>query len=174
MDVERVQWIADLMGHTRGQYRERMHAFGGEHAYFLFAFACDIAQNYHGAAALIGYQGNWHDIKIQDLVDGIGDFNFAADQFRPGFFIQAQDTIPFDVLENAANGLPGGGLQRKPKQVRGGAVGVIDKPKAVQHDHAFMQGVKDGLQYPLFLRQPQKLGLQTLGVKLSQPLNQLV
>ena len=97
VDVERVERIADLMGHAGGEQGERVEALGLQRFLRLRAGAGEVAHQHHVAERFAGVLAvvDRREIEIQEAVLRIEHLQIAAD--RAAGFAEALPIQPADL-----------------------------------------------------------------------------
>ena len=147
VDGEGVEGVADFVGHAGGEELEGGDAFAFQRFLRSAVTLGEVAHD-EGVTGMLAVSGfvvvlgeERNDIKIEDAVGGVKDFDVAGDHFAAlGQFFPAQSADVFG--ERTADGGRGVEAEEEP----GGIVHVDDRAGGVSDDDTFADGVKNGLE----------------------------
>ena len=147
VDGEGVEGVADFVGHAGGKELEGGYAFAFQRFLRGAVTLGEVAHD-EGVTGMLAVSGfvvvlgeERDDIKIEDAVGGVEDFDVTGDHFAAlsQFFpTQAADVLGERTAER------GGGVEAEEES--GGIVHVDDRAGGVGDNDAFADGVEDGLE----------------------------
>ena len=174
VDVQRIERIADFVGHAGGEQGQRVEPLGLDRLRLVLSVARDVAKDDHGAALAGRFGRERNDIEIQEPVLGVGDLDFAAHEPRPLLLVQLQHAIPLDLAQMPLDRIARDRVGREPQQFARRAVRVRDPAVVIEYDQPFAHRVENRLEQSLLVREMQEMRLQTARVNAIQPFNELV
>ncbi len=164
VDVNRIEWIANLVGDTRRQKRQRVNALGFHHLTGLVMGLSDIVQHQGHACLWILFDGGSEHPKESGTRES--DLDFASDRLLA---VPRSERFPVELWNQPRQRLTQCIFDRVSNQPPGGLIEKDHPIFPVGHDDSVFNGLEQGFQErPLPLETLDK-GLESLTVQPVEP-----
>ena len=175
VDVQRVEGIADFMGNTRRQHRERGEFLDLDGLLRVSMGLRDVAQD-HRTANRLGFVSiglvaqQRHDVEIQKPVVRIKYLQITADDFcfRPA------ERLPVDTSHDLSQRLAEAGIGFNAEKTTRRTVEIENASLGICDDNAFENGVENGFQKTLLAGDLDEVVLHFAGLDQRETVDEFV
>ena len=175
MDVQRVQRVADLVGDTGGEQRDRGKFFRFDGALGASARLRHVAQDdRHACHDGVFLVGNGHDVETEEPLLRIEHFQFVRVHLAPFVLVRRPDFLPIEVAQITRQRLADGAFGINAEELTRRGIQIGDAPFGIGHNHAFLNRVEERFQKALLAGELEDHALQALGINPLDPTDQFI
>ena len=165
IQIEAVQGIPDLVGHARGEERDRLHRFAFHLAELAAAAFGDVAQDHRGQFRVVGQR---HQIELDETGLGIADLQLLPGDLVPNAAVGVEDPPPVHILKQLVHPeifqILGQG-----QQFRRRVIEVADLQLGIDDEDPFFHGVEDRFEKAPVTDQTEQEGLTAPLIEIVEP-----
>src|SRR5580658_2602561 len=153
MNVQGVEWIADLVGHARGQQRQGMKALAFDRLEGLLPRFGRIMQNERHAVAALHLDIQGRGIDAQKTRARIGDFKLMMGGSLASVGAGGAEAFPIQFRQQFRDGAALDLVRVPIEQAGDGLVEIDNASVLIDYQHAVLDGIEDGFQEAALARQ---------------------
>ena len=165
IQIEAVQGIADLVGHARGEERDRLDRFAFHFVELAAAAFGDVAQDHRRKFRVVGQR---HQIELDETGLGVEDLQLLPGDLVPGAAVGVEDPPPVHVLQQLVHPEIFQILGQR-QQFRRRMIEVTDLQLGVDDEDSLFNGVEDGLEKAPVPDQTEQESLTASPVEIVEP-----
>ena len=169
VDVERVERIADLMGHAGRQQRQGLDALAFDRLEGFLPGLGGVVQDEREPGTSLGIAIERRRVEADETGLRIGDLEFMPDNARAALDVQFAEPLPIQLRQELGDRFPVRAVRRKVEETHGALVEVEDPSGFIDHEDPVLDGVEEHLQERPLPRQPLQHGLHALRVQPPDP-----
>src|SRR5882724_8268517 len=173
MDMQGVQRVADLMGHTRRKQSERLHALALDSLECLLPCLGGIMNDQRHAAAPSGFTIQWRSIQPQETRARIMHFEFMPHHAFASGAIKLFDFFPLESRDEIGD-RPTLRTGLKTKKSSDRLIEVENMPAFIDNQNTVFNRVEKRFEKTALTRQSLNDGLQPFGIEPPDSVEHLI